>query len=455
MRLLIEGATVVSSLSPPTVERADILVADGRVAEVGSQLNAGPDAEVLRADGCVVVPGNVNAHMHAYSALARGMPYRLAPPTTFLEILQRVWWRLDRALDAASIRASALVAGREALLAGTTTLVDHHASPNAIDGSLDLLAEAFAQLGIRSVLAFEVTDRDGPERAVAGIEENARFLRHVREGRFPLARGMVGAHASFTLADDTLEACAALAGATGTGVHIHVAEDASDEADAVARSGQRVVERLVGARAIDEQAVVAHAVHLGPAEAELVREAGATVVHNPRSNMNNGVGRAPLAWLGERVALGTDGIGSDLFEEGRAGYLRRREEDPETRFDWPLRRLAVGADLAGRVFGEPSLGRIGRGAPADLVVLDYAAPTPLDAASVAAHWIFGLAASHVRDVVVAGDLVVRDRRLARVDETELIADAVEQATALWRRIEELGPHPFAPTRLLATPIGGS
>jgi putative selenium metabolism protein SsnA len=453
MKLLIRGATVVTGLDPPMVERADIHVEGDRVAAIGPGLTVG--APILDAAGCLIVPGNVNAHMHAYSALARGMPYHLAPPTTFLEILQRVWWRLDRALDPESIRGSALVAGREALLAGTTTLVDHHASPNAIDGSLDLLANAFGQLGIRSVLAYEVSDRDGPERARAGIDENARFLRRVARRRHPLARGMVGAHASFTLSDDTLAACAALAGATDTGLHVHVAEDALDEADAVARTGRRVVERLVEARAVDRHALVAHAVHLDPSEAALLRETGATVAHNPRSNMNNGVGRTPLGWLGERVALGTDGIGSDLFEEGRVGYVRRREEELGTGPDWTLRRLAAGSALVGRVFEEPLLGRIVPQAPADLVVLDYAAPTPLDSESLAGHWIFGLSAARVRDVVVAGELVVRDRRLTRVDEEELTTRAVAEAARLWERLEELGPHRFAPARLLATTIGAA
>ena len=451
MNLLLAGATVVRSLDPPLVEQADLHVRDGRIAALGPALAV--DAPTLDCSGCLVIPGNVNAHAHAYAALARGMPYHLAPPTTFLEILQRVWWRLDRALDGPMIRASALVAGREALLAGTTTLVDHHASPNAIDGSLHVIAEAFGELGLRSVLAYEVTDRDGPERTAAGLEENARFLRRSTERWYPMARGMVGAHASFTMSDETLAACAALAGREGTGMHIHVAEDAVDEADAVARTGGRVVQRLAAAGALDGLAVLAHGVHLDPAEAELVRSAKATIAHNPRSNMNNGVGRTPLGWLGDRVALGTDGIGGDLFEESRTAFLRRREEELAIGPDWALARLAVGSDVAGRAFAEPLLGRLEPGAPADLVVLDYAAPTPIDAERLAAHWIFGMASSDVRDVMVGGELVVRARRLTCLDEAELIGGAKEQATRLWARLEEIGTHPFSPSRLLATPMG--
>jgi putative selenium metabolism protein SsnA len=453
MSFLLRGAQVVTRLDPPQVTVTDLLVENGRIAAIRPELTA--DAATLDCRGCLVVPGNVCAHTHVYSALARGMPYRLEPPTTFLEILQRVWWRLDRALDEPSIRASALVAGREALLAGTTTLVDHHASPNAIDGSLHILAEALGELGIRSVLAYEVTDRDGPERARGGLDENRRFLRRVEDEWYPLSRGMVGAHASFTLSSETLDACVELARETSAPIHIHVAEDAVDEADAVARYDQRVVARLAAAGALSGGALLAHAVHLQPAEARMILEAGATVAHNPRSNMNNGVGRTPLGWLGDRVALGTDGIGADMFEEARVAYLRRREEELGTSPDWALARLARGARLAGRAFDEPMLGTLEPGAPADLVVLEPSPPTPLDAANLAGHWIFGLAGGSVRDVFVAGAPVVRNGRLTRVDDDELLAQARDEADRLWTRMGQIEPHPFTPSRLLATPLGGA
>jgi putative selenium metabolism protein SsnA len=444
MSLLVRGATVVTSLDPPAVERADLLVEGDRIALVGAATEA--HAPALDATGCLLLPGNVNAHMHAYAALTRGMPYHLPPPTNFLEILQRVWWRVDRALDLPSIRASALVAAREALLAGTTTLVDHHASPNAIDGSLDLLAAACAEVGIRAVLAYEVTDRDGPERTTAGLEENRRFLRRVADGGYPLARGMVGAHAAFTLSDETLTACAGLARDSGAGVHIHVAEDAIDAGAA---------RRLTDAGALRPGSLAAHAVHVSRDEIDLLRDRGITVAHNPRSNMNNGVGRAPVGLLGEQVALGTDGIGSDMWAEGRTGYLRCREADLETAPDWALRRLAAGARLVGECFGEPLLGRIAAGAPADVVVLDYAPPTPLAAAGLAGHWIFGMATAYVRDVIVAGEVVVRDRRLTRVDETELQEEALAQARGLWARVEDIAPHPFTALPRRAAATGGA
>jgi len=444
---VIAGGTVVTSLDPVRVEAAEVEVQGGRVSRVGPAAGAGADdhgSGRIDARGCLVIPGNVCAHTHLYSALARGMPYGLEPPRDFVEILRRVWWRLDRGLDEASVRASALVGGMEALLAGTTTLVDHHASPNAIDGSLDAIAESLASLGIRGVLAYEVSDRDGLERAEAGIHENLRFAGHVAGGTLPLARSMIGAHASFTLSEGTLAACVDAVEATGSGLHVHVAEDAADEADCRARFGTSVVERLSRAGALDERALLAHAVKLDDREAEIAREAGVTFVHNARSNMNNAVGRAPLGRLGTRVALGTDGIGADMFEESRAAYFRAREDGTASDPGWVLARLAESARAAGRAFGEPLLGRIEAGAPADLAVLDYAVPAPLDADSFPGHWVFGLSARNVRDVIVAGEIAVRDRRLELVGQDWLLEAARDQAARLWSRLATIGEHPFDP-----------
>jgi putative selenium metabolism protein SsnA len=438
--LVLAGGRVVTSLSPARVVSADVVIEGGRVASVGGATATATSR--IDCSGCLVIPGNVCAHTHVYSALARGMPFALQPPRNFLEILQRVWWRLDRALDEDSVRASAEVGAMEALLSGTTTLVDHHASPNAIDGSLDVVAQAFQSLGLRSVLCYEVSDRDGPERARSGVEENRRFV-NAKHGQ--LVRGMVGALASFTLSDETLAACVDAARSAHVGIHVHAAEDAADERDSEARFGRRVVQRLERAGALTSDALLAHCVHLDPRECELVREAGTTVAHNARSNMNNGVGRTPLAALGA-VAVGTDGIGADMFEESRIGFFRLREDTLEAPFDWPLAHLAEGARLAGRSFGEAALGTIAAGAPADVVVLDYEAPAPLDGGNIAGHWVFGLGSRAVRDVIVAGEPVVRDRKLTRVDQVELSRRAAKDARRLWNRLEQIGPHPFEPKR---------
>ena len=410
---------IVTSLDPVRIVDGDLWVDGGLVAPPGT-------GRRIASDGVLVVPGNVCAHTHLYSALARGMPYALDAPDDFLQILQRVWWRLDRALDEDGVRASALAGGMEALLSGTTTLVDHHASPNAIDGSLDVIADALESLGVRSVLCYETSDRDGWEQGLAGIEENRRFLGERR----PLARGLVGAHAGFTMSDETLLAC----GEVGP-LHIHAAEDGVDRG---------AVDRLERLGLLDERTLLAHGVHLGDEEMATVRSAGATVAHNARSNMNNAVGRAPVGAFGPRLALGTDGIGSDMFEESHAAFFRLREDDVHAGYDWPLARLAESARLAGRVFDEPLLGTLQPGAPADLAVLDYPAPAPVNDASFAGHWVFALSSRHVRDVMVAGEGGVRGRQRTKVDQNELAARACTEARRLWSRLDGVAPHPYSP-----------
>jgi cytosine/adenosine deaminase-related metal-dependent hydrolase len=255
---------------------------------------------------------------------------------------------------------------------------------------------------------------------------------------------MVGAHASFTHSDETLAACVHAAEDAGAGIHIHVAEDAADEGDCAARFGEPVVDRLDRLGALTDRALLAHCVHLHPSEIARVREAGATVAHNARSNMNNAVGRAPVSAFGAGVVLGTDGIGSDMFEESRAAFFRSREDADPVDMGWPLQRLAAGAQFAGRLFGEPSLGTIAEGAPADVVVLDRRPPTPVDGRNLPGQWIFGLSSSNVRDVVVGGAVVVRDRRLTGVDQDRLAAAASEAAARLWQRLEQIPAHPFEP-----------
>jgi putative selenium metabolism protein SsnA len=435
--LALCGGTVVTSLDPVRLVAADVVIAGDRIASVG-----GAPAGVARRDcsGTLVLPGNVCAHHHLYSALSRGMPYRLEPPRDFLQILQRVWWRLDRALDERSVRLSALAGGLDALHAGTTTVIDHHASPNFIDGSLDVIADALEELGLRSVLCYEVTDRDGMARAAAGVAENRRFLARPRR----LARGMVGAHASFTLCDDTLQACAEAALAAGVGVHIHVAEDDADQRDAEAAYGVNVVERLDRAGLLGPGALLAHCVRVTGQEVAEITSSGAAVAHNARSNMNNRVGYSPLVHGEARVALGTDGIGGDMITESQVAFFRATEAGAAADPGWPLRRLAEGARIAGRGFGEPAHGTIAPGAPADLTVLGYLPPAPLTAQNLPGHWVYGVSAGQVRDVIVAGELVVADRRSTRVDEAEIAQQAAREARLLWARLEEIPPHPFTP-----------
>jgi putative selenium metabolism protein SsnA len=425
MPQVLSGGTLVD----PTVglvERRDLIVDGGRI---GGSVGSAPRVDV---SGCLVMPGNVCSHHHLYSTLARGMPGPTSPPRNFVEILERIWWRVDRALDPVTIELSAALGSVEAVRSGTTSLVDHHASPEAIDSSLDALASGIEAAGVRGVVCYEVTDRHGEERGRAAVAENERFL---RTNARPLIRGMVGAHASFTIGSPTMERVVGAARDLGAPIHIHVAEDAADERDSLDRFGKRTAHRLSEEGALAEGDLVAHGVHLDDSEIEAVRSSGAWVAHNPRSNLNNGVGYAPALRLGERVGLGTDGIDGDMFAEAKVAYLKAREATLEAGPDWALSRLTAGSGVMGAVFGEPAFGRLEVGAPADLVVLDYPAPTPLTGSNLAGHFLFGLGSRFVRDVMVAGEWVVRDRRHQLVDEDELAARCGEAAPKLWERME--------------------
>jgi putative selenium metabolism protein SsnA len=409
------------------VEARDLVVDGGRIG--------GSPEGAARVDvsGCIVMPGNVCSHHHLYSTLARGMPGPSEAPTNFVSILERVWWRLDRALDPVTIELSALQGSVEALRAGTTSIVDHHASPESIDSSLDELASGIEEAGARAVVCYEVTDRQGAKRGAAGVAENERFIRD--NGR-PLLRGMVGAHASFTIGRRTMEKLVGAARDIGAPIHIHVAEDAADERHSLDNFGSRTVHRLAAEGALREGDLIAHGVHLDDSEIDAVRSSGAWVAHNPRSNLNNGVGYAPARRLGERVGLGTDGIDGDMFAETKVAYLAARAASLDAGPDWALARLTVGAGVVGAAFGEPALGSLETGAPADLVVLDYHGPTPITEENLAGHIVFGFGAGAVRDVMVGGKWVVRNRRHQLVDEEELAARCRELAPKLWERMEK-------------------
>ncbi len=419
----------LACLNPLEVQTGELWVEHGLIRGEGDISQAEP----VDCSGCLVVPGNACAHTHLYSTLARGMPAPPRAPRNFPEILELVWWRLDRALDEHSIRSSALVGTLDALRSGTTSLVDHHASPEWIDGSLDVLADSIGEAGARSIVCYEVTDRGGPARRDAGLRENERFI---RDNARPLARGMVGAHASFTLEDGTLDALASMSGRTGTGVHIHVAEDVFDEEDSLRRSGKRVAGRLQSAGILGDSSIAAHGVHLQPGELETLRSSRTWLVHNCRSNMNNSVGRAPVLHFGARSALGTDGIDGDMFAESRTAYFRAREDSLGAHAEQFTDFLARGAQLVGNAFGLP-LGSLQPGAVADVVVLEYEPPTPLTSDNLAWHWMFAFDAGMVRDVMVGGEWVIRNRAFVAVDEEKIRAEAREQARQLWQRMESL------------------
>ena len=337
-----------------------------------------------------VTAGLVCAHHHLYSALARGMPAPPHTPTTFLDVLEQVWWRLDAALDLEMLEWSAKLGALEALEAGCTAIIDHHESPNAIEGSLTVIADACAEVGVRVNTSYGVTDRHGADGARRGLEENDRYLAGG-------GRGMVGVHAAFTCSDATLEAAADLSRRHGVGVHIHVAEGPDDAG---------AVDRLRGLS--DDDWLLIHGVHL-PDDHGL----RGTIVHNPRSNLNNAVGYARPTRFANPVALGTDGIGADMLAEFQLAFVAARSADVTTSPDTVWAWLEEGW----RLFPE---------ALDDRVTWSYSPMVPWHLA-----YTPGVRAL---DVDIAGEPALRDGGATRVDAAEIRARATEQASRLHARL---------------------
>jgi putative selenium metabolism protein SsnA len=397
-----------------------------------------PDAEAVDCSGKVVLPGFICAHHHFYSTMARGMAIPGEPASNFVEILERLWWKVDRALNEEDIILSAQIPLIECIRNGTTTVIDHHASPGMRYGSLDLIESAVRHAGIRASLCYEVSDRNVKG---GGIEENERFIKKIGKGDGQIA-AMMGLHASFTLSDQTLENCVGIAKDAGVGCHVHVAEDLADNEDSLNKYGMPTVHRLDKMGVSGEKSLFIHCVHIDESEMDLIAATKTSVVHNPESNMNNAVGVTPLFGLLKRnilVGLGSDGMSSDMLSQMRSAYLLHRlaNRDPRVAFlEAPKLLLENNADIAECQFGLP-LGEIAEGHPADLAIIDYHPPTVLNESNFLGHLIFGLVDAIVDTTVCRGKILMQDKKILTLDEERIAAHSREVSPEMWKRLAAL------------------
>ena len=416
-----------------------------KIAPLDELAREHPGEDLVDAKGQYVMPGNICAHTHFYGAYARGMGIPGAAPKDFTEILQKLWFRLDQALDEDSVRASAYVCIIDAIKHGTTTLVDHHASPNFIDGSLDVIADVVDETGIRAALCYEVTDRGGEGRMKAGVEENMRFIRKVQASRPAGGRlsALFGLHAGLTLSEETLDFCRR-ANNVGAGFHIHAAEDAADEYDSLAKSGLRTIDRLQKHGILGRNSIVAHAVHVDVKEIDILAETGTWVTHQPRSNMNNAVGMAQVEGMlraGVRLGLGNDGMSNDMWEEWKATYFVHKlwHRDSRRMPATVIAQMAVynNAELVTNLFNVGKIGAVEPGAQADLIFLDYQPYTPLTTGNLPWHIVFGFHSSMITTTMVAGKVLMQDRKLVSIDEEKIAREALGFAPDVWKRFESI------------------
>ncbi|HCM59938.1 MAG TPA: amidohydrolase [Bacteroidales bacterium] len=378
-----------------------------------------PDTEVIDCTGKLVTKSFAVGHHHAYSALARGMGSPKKIPCNFHEILQYVWWTLDKKLDAGLVEMSALVTAMECARNGSTFVVDHHASPFAVKGSLEIIARAFEKVGLSHLLCYETSDRDGKVIAGEGLEETETWLKH--------HQGLVGLHASFTVGDDTLGRAVELMHKYNSGIHIHVAEDKHDQEQCINSYGRRVVERLSGAGVLSSpKSILVHCLHLEERERELIGNSPAWVAENCESNLNNNVGYFNGAGLGENIMLGTDGMHSDMLQSLKAAFFVGQGHD-NISYESAYRRFRN----MHRYLSEN--GFKGDGAN-NLVVLNYHSPTPVTKENFIAHLLFGISSRHITDVISGGKLILRKRKIMTVDEQAILKESRKQAERLWNMI---------------------
>jgi len=442
--MLIINAKLVTWGKPnQIVEGQAVYIVGDKIEAMGTQaelLAAYPEAERMDANGQYLMPASICAHTHFYGAYARGMSIPGDAPSDFMQILKKLWWPLDLALDAESVRLSALVCLVDAIKHGTTTLLDHHASPEFIDGSLDVIAEAVDEAGLRAVLCYEVTDRNGVAGFEAGVRENVRFIRRIQQEK--VAGGRVkasfGLHAGLTLSNSSLEICRAAVPA-GTGFHVHVAESDADQVDSVQKSGVRMVHRLNQHGILGPTSIAVHAVHVDSSETSLLANSGTWVTHQPRSNMNNAVGVSDVESMlaaGVKVCLGNDGFSNAMWEEWKAAYLLHKawNKDPRRMPASTIVDMAVynNAALAKVFFPEAPIGILEVGAFADLILVDYHPFTPLSAGNLPWQIVFGFHESMITMTMASGKILMKDRKLLTLDEGAIVEKALEKAPQVWQ-----------------------
>ncbi len=439
MYLLGNGRVLTCAVGGTLLSEGCLAIEGSTIKAIGTTsvlLQAYPKATFIDAKGGLILPGFINAHNHIYSAFARGISLKNYNPNNFMDILKGLWWHLDAHLTLEDTYLSAKATYLDCIQNGVTTVFDHHASFGAIADSLSAISRAATECHMRTCLCYEVSDRAGEDAALAGILENERFIASCNGN--PLQAGMMGAHASFTLSDNTLDACRSHTPAD-TGFHIHVAEGLDDVHDALRKYGKRVIHRLFDHNILGKHTITGHCIHINPAEMELLKETDTMVVHNPESNMGNAVGAPPCMDMMQRdilLGLGTDGYTNDMLESYKVANILHKHNTCNPNAAWgevPKMLFLNNAAMAERSF-EGSLGTLTVGALADIIVMDYDPITEMTADNATGHLLFGTNGKNVTHTMIHGVPVMLNREVLGIDAPKLMADCRQHATALWQRL---------------------
>lgn len=441
MLVIGNGRMITRDNTNPFVECGAVAIDGNTIVKVGSLeevKTAYPDAEYIDAKGGVIMPSFINVHEHIYSAFARGLSIKGYDPHGFLDILDGMWWTIDRHLTLDQTYLSAMATYIDSIKNGVTTVFDHHASFGHIEGSLFRIEEAAKETGVRSCLCYEISDRDGKDKAKASVKENVDFIKHALADDSDMIAGMMGMHASFTISDETMELCAA-SKPKEVGYHIHVAEGIEDLHQCLNAHGKRIIDRLMDCDVLGSKTLAAHCIYVNKHEMELLKETDTMVVHNPESNMGNACGCPPTMEIfhtGVLTGLGTDGYTHDMTESYKVANVLHKHHLCNANAAWgevPAMLFEGNAKIANRYFKKP-LGILKEGAAADVIVTDYIPLTPMNADNVNSHILFGMTGRSVVTTVANGKVLMKDRILTHIDEEKVMADCRQAAAELAKSI---------------------
>ncbi|MCX7641990.1 MAG: putative aminohydrolase SsnA [Elusimicrobiales bacterium] len=437
-KIVITNGIIFRGFTRPTILKGhDIVIEDGVIKNITKNYKKSNRDYIIDASNCIVMPGFVNPHMHFYSALVKGIS-SVKKSKNFIEVLKNLWWKVDKALDKDSTYYSAAVSIISAIKHGVTTIIDHHAGPGYVRGSLFTIKEVVEKFGVRAALCYEVSDRDGKKIRDEGIKENEDFIKYVKSKKYnPFINAMFGLHASFTLEDDTLKKSNEIALKYGVGFHVHCAESYKDEEICMKRYGMRVVERFKKFSVTGPLSIFAHCVYVNKEEIKILRSTKTSVVVNPQSNANNAVGISDvISFIKEGIltGLGTDSMTTNMLEEARVGLWlsHLKNSNPSVGFSEIINLLHNNVIIANKFF--KNIGEISEGFSADIVVFDYNPTTPINDNNFNGHLIFGISQSSCRDVICGGNILMENRKIRFIDENEIYFKSREVAEKLWKRI---------------------
>ena len=441
MLVVGNGKLITRNNDLPYIENGAVAIEGTKISEIGTTKEIREkykDAEYIDAKGKLIMPAFINTHEHIYSAMARGLSIKGYNPKGFLDILDGQWWTIDRKLTLEQTKYSAMDTMISCIRNGVTTIFDHHASFGHIKDSLFTIADVAKELGIRSCLCYEVSDRDGMDKAREAVMENAEFIRYALKDDSDMLAGMMGMHAQFTISDETMELAAANK-PDEVGYHIHVAEGIEDLHDCLKKYGKRIVDRLMDCNILGEKTLLGHCISINPHEMELIKDTNTMVVHNPESNMGNACGCPPTMELVHRgilTGLGTDGYTHDMTESYKVANVLHKHHLCDANAAWgevPKMLFENNAAIANRYFKAP-LGVLKEGAAADVIVVDYIAPTHLDENNINGHILFGMTGRDVVTTIANGKVLMKDREVTVVDVEEAYAKCRESSAKLWKSI---------------------